>query len=59
MFIRFLDKGGKVSLEYDCKEVEINIMDRDGKAVSVNLDYDEAQRLALTIETLLLAMRNA
>lgn len=59
MFIRFLDKGGKVSLEYDCTEVEINIMDRDGKAVSVNLDYDEAQRLALTIETLLLAMRNA
>lgn len=58
MFIRFLDKGGKVSLEYDCTEVEINIMDRDGKAVSVNLDYDEAQRLALTIETLLLAMRN-
>ena len=59
MFIRLLDKGGKISLDYDFEEVEITVMDKDDKTVTVRLDYDEAKRLALTIETLLLAMRNA
>lgn len=59
MFIRFLDKGGEISLDYDSKEVEMTVMDKDGKAVAVKLDYDEVKRLALTIETLLLATKNA
>lgn len=59
MFRRYLDKGGDISLYYDIDEVEIAVTDKDGKAVEVKLDYDEVKRLALTIETLLLAMRNA
>lgn len=59
MFIRFLDKGGKIFLDYDDKEVEMTVMDKGGKVVAVKLDYDEVKRLALTIETLLLATRNA
>lgn len=59
MFIQFLDKGGMVSLDYDCKEVEITVTEKGGKVAKVNLDHNEVKRLALTIETLLLAMRNA
>lgn len=59
MFIRFLDKGGKISLDYNSKEVEITVTDKDGKAVAVKLDYDEVYRLELTIETLRQAMVNA
>ena len=59
MFIRLLDKGGKISLDYDSKEVEITVTDKDDKSVAVKLEYEEVKRLALTIETLLLAMRNA
>lgn len=59
MFIKFLDKGGKISLDYNSKEVEITVMDKDGKAVAVKLDYDEVYRLELTIEALRQAMVNA
>ena len=59
MFIRFLDKGGKISLDYDSKEVEITVMDKDDKVVAVKLDYDEVYRLELTLETLRQAMVNA
>ena len=53
MFIRFLNKGGRIALDYNDKEVEITVTDKNGKAVAVKLDYDEVKRLALTIETLL------
>ncbi len=59
MFIKFLDKGGKISLDYDSKEVEITVTDKDGKAVAVKLDYDEVYRLELTIEALRQAMVSA
>jgi hypothetical protein len=59
MFIRFLDKGGEISLDYNSKEVEIAVTDKDGKAVAVKLDYDEVYRLELTIEALRQAMVNA
>lgn len=59
MFIRFLDKGGKIFLDYNSKEVEITVTDKDDKVVVVKLDYDEVYRLELTIETLRQAMVNA
>lgn len=59
MFRRYLDKGGDISIYYNIDEVEIAVTDKDGKAVAVILDYDEVKRLALTIETLLLATANA
>lgn len=52
MFIRFLNKGGRIALDYNDKEVEITVTDK-GKAVAVKLEYEEVKRLVLTIETLL------
>lgn len=53
MFIRFLNKGGKIALDYNDKEVEITVTDKGNKSVAVKLEYEEVKRLVLTIETLL------
>lgn len=60
MFMRSYDRGDTVVFDYNSEEVEITVTDKDGKVVAIKLYYEEVKRLALTVETLLLAMsRNA